>query len=125
MTEQEEQIATPLKWFLFHQNNSGGHFIVNESVAHDVFVQATTAAEAVRRAGEIGLDPYESYCSCCGTRWSLDYVEDSDGTNQPMKYGKLYSETAKGWFKDEGRLHFIDGHIEVVFPGQEQPARLG
>lgn len=124
LVEQQEIKPIPLKWFNFRQNNSGGRFIVNEYMAHDVFIQATSAAEAVRRAQVIGLDPYEAYCSCCGERWGLDCLGDEDGFAQPTKYGKLYSKNTSRGFKEEARLHYIDGHIEVAYPGKESQVRL-
>ncbi len=45
-----------LKWWHFSQNNSGGYFIINESGAEDVYIQAPTAELARDRAKVIFAD---------------------------------------------------------------------
>jgi hypothetical protein len=79
----EPQGSVPaLKWFAFHQNNSGGEFVVEENVSEYVFVQAATAAEAIAVA-ERFCDNSDS-CPCCGDRWSFWFIDDSDGADSPM-----------------------------------------
>jgi len=58
-------------FFQYNQNNSGGGFIVNDRVAHNVFIEADSPKDADERAQEIGIyfdDDYEVDCECCGTR---------------------------------------------------------
>lgn len=82
-----------LKWFTFHQNNSGGRFIVNDDVDFNVIIQANDAAEANELAQRIGIyfngvdDEYD--CECCGDRWSV--TSDVDGKDEPEIYGERVS----------------------------------
>jgi hypothetical protein len=99
-----------LKWYVFNQNNSGGHFVVNDSVSEFVFIQACNARHAITLAKDF-LDNSDS-CECCGDRWSF-WVEDGHGTEQPTIYGKPYTEHFSGWVEDFARLHYIDGRVEA------------
>lgn len=61
------------KFYLFHQNNSGGYFIQNDSVDIYVMIQAESAEDANNKAEEIGIyfDGVKNGndCECCGDRW--------------------------------------------------------
>jgi len=61
------------KYFEFRQNNSGGHFISDDNVAHSVVIEAENYDEAVDKALDIGIyfDGVENDidCPCCGDRW--------------------------------------------------------
>lgn len=110
----KQTIEVDLKWFHFGQNNSGGSFVVNENCAPDVWVQARNAKEAVGRA-EAFMDNGDS-CPCCGDRWSF-WMDDSDGTEVPMRYETPVSELTSGPYRDQARLHHFDGRVEaIVFP---------
>ena len=101
-----------LKWFCFRQNNSGGHFVVDDVQAHDVYVQAATADEAWNRIKD-QLD--YSYCHCCGERWS-NWLDDDDGCDVPTKYDEvMWNRKPDNWFNDEARLHFYDGRVTAYF----------
>lgn len=113
-------VTMKLKWFHFSQNNSGGHFEVDENQAEDVFVQAATAKEAI---DYIWDKLYHGYCECCGPRWS-SYIDDSDGTDHPEVYGESIYNTEKGWYRNECRLHFYDGHVESYNYGEPVIERL-
>jgi hypothetical protein len=82
-----ESPKTP-KFFLFMQNNSGGSFDVNETVAHNVIIEAYSANDANARAEDIGIYfngcDTGADCSCCGDRWYE--AEDHDGTDTPLIY---------------------------------------
>ena len=81
----------PLKWYDFHQNNSGGPYAVNDKVDIWVFIQARTPSEANNLAERIGIyfhgcsSGYD--CDCCGDRWSEQW-NDEKGTDVPEKYGE-------------------------------------
>jgi hypothetical protein len=79
------------KYYRFSQNNSGGSFVINDSVAHHVIIQAHSAQEANNRAASIGIyfDGCEKGrdCECCGDRWSAQW-DDDDATDTPMIYGE-------------------------------------
>jgi len=54
-------------WWVFEQNNSGGHFIIDDKVSYRVVIEADTANQADNIADKI-LDNVGS-CRCCGPRW--------------------------------------------------------
>lgn len=116
--------ALPLRWWAYHQNNSGGYFITDEKVAEYVFVQARDAAEAQTRADAIfDEDDRRVYCSCCGERW---YGPNEDeGTAQPMIYETSIYDVTPHTFCTECRLHFFDGSVEKYSFGDPVPTRIG
>ena len=104
-----------LKWFAFHQNNSGGFFDVNENVSEYVFVQAPNV-ESANSIAERFLDNSGS-CSCCGDRWSFWFFgDDEKGTDAPMIYGEPMESHSTPWVKDFARLHYFDGRVESYPP---------
>jgi hypothetical protein len=85
---QAEETKTP-KFFHFSQNNSGGSFDINETVAHHVIIEAHSAKEANARAEDVdiyfnGCDTGAD-CNCCGDRWYQAY---GDGDKTPLIYDK-------------------------------------
>lgn len=106
----ETTIKVNLKWWHFSQNNSGGYFIDNDVVSHDVFIQARNAEEAEAKAAKI-FEPYSAYCGCCGERWCTSCYED-EGTDNPEKNGKPLSVTTKDMFNKTYILHHFDGRVE-------------
>lgn len=74
-------------YYTYHQNNSGGAFILNDQVTYIVIIEAKSAFEADRKAEDIGIyfngceDGQD--CSCCGDRW---YPTDK-GSKTPEIYG--------------------------------------
>jgi hypothetical protein len=60
-------------FYKYHQNNSGGEFVVDEYLAEWVYIQAKSADEANEIAEAIGIyfDGVRSGrdCPCCGDRW--------------------------------------------------------
>jgi hypothetical protein len=76
-----------LKWYEYDQNNSGGFFISNDSVAHTVLIQAANN----RIADMVAQDTAGIYfdgchdgrdCYCCGDRWC-----DSSEVDELVTYG--------------------------------------
>ena len=63
-----------LKWYCFKQNNTGGFFIIDDKVCHNIYIEAVSFREAVEKAEELGCywDGVSSGrdCPCCGDRWS-------------------------------------------------------
>lgn len=107
----QHTITVDLKWFRFSQNNSGGYFVENENVCEEVFVQARNAAEAIAKA-ETFCDNSDS-CRCCGDRWSF-WVEDSDGTDEPMFCDEPVRMAKKSSYRGKAKLHHFDGHVETI-----------
>lgn len=79
-----------LKWYNFHQNNSGGSFTVNDKIDINVIIQAKSPKEANSLAEEIGIyfDGCEKGmdCDCCGDRWHR--ADKYDESKTPSIYGK-------------------------------------
>lgn len=75
-----------MAFFYYRQNNSGGHFIVNDDVAHYVIIEADTWRQANAKAEDIGLYfDGDGDCPTCGTRW--DSAEYTKGSDVPSIYG--------------------------------------
>lgn len=66
-------------FYEFDQNNSGGHFVVNDDVCHRLFIEADNEREALWKAEDLGCywDGVSKGmdCSCCGDRW-CQYAEE-------------------------------------------------
>ena len=109
-----EQPKTP-KFFHFSQNNPGGSFDINETVAHHVIIEAHSATEANTRAVDIGIYfngcDTGADCSCCGDRWSEQW-SDSGGDDTPLIYGDP-PEMYEDYFTKEGQpvchIYRLDG----------------
>lgn len=101
-----------LKWFHYSQNNSGGYFIDNDDVSHDIFVQAESAELANIKAEKITAD-YSEFCDCCGERWYI-YADDGDGTETPEIYGEKLFSVKPSPYRNRAILYFANGHREVV-----------
>ena len=101
------------KFFHFSQNNSGGSFDINETVAHHVIIEAHSATEANSIAVNIGIYfngcDTGADCSCCGDRWYETY---GAGNDTPLIYGKP-PETHHEMFAKEGQplchVYYLDG----------------
>lgn len=76
------------RFYSFSQNNSGGHFRINDDVGHLVVIEARSIKEVTNRAEEL-LDNSDS-CDCCGDRWSFSFYGDEE------KEGKSFPCTAYG-----------------------------
>ncbi len=108
-----------MSWFDFRQNNSGGHFHVDDRVGHYVLIEATSHHCANKRAEEIGIyfDGVEDDrdCDCCGDRWDRQSSYDA-GTETPTLYGKEL---------DEFEPHFMGDEpvVVMVYPLEGEPYR--
>lgn len=111
-------------FYHYNQNNSGGHFILNEEtgITNHVIVEADTPAKADERAEEIGVyfDGCEDGqdCPCCGDRWCTASDWNSDETpkvyNTPVEEFNVTKQEMM-WIKTPGReiaVHYLDGRIE-------------
>lgn len=108
-----------MAYFTFNQNNSGGSFIFNDSVAEYVIIEAKNADEANMRALGVGIyfngctDGRD--CSCCGDRWYSQWY-DKNGTDKPEIYGE--SDIQKyldkdSWFSKSVHVYHADGRKET------------
>ena len=82
------QATVETKFYHFRQNNSGGVFEANDTVAHNVIIEAVCPEHANSLAKNIGLyfDGCESGmdCDCCGDRWYR--ADGDDATETPTIY---------------------------------------
>lgn len=118
----KDQIIVPgLYWWHIDQNNSGGYFIRNQRVDHDIFAQAGTfgVATAMLEAA-CEADAYD-WCACCGERFYISSWSD-EGTVEPQKYSgplsQVYNEIWGGgailYLQNGLVLRTIDGKMYEV-----------
>jgi hypothetical protein len=113
-TQATKPAAQTPKFFHYSQNNSGGSFDIDDSVAHHVIIQAVSAQHADQIAIDIGIyfDGCENGqdCSCCGDRWYS--AQGDEGTEAPLLYGKP-PEEYKDMFGKPGlpvcHVYHLDG----------------
>ena len=104
------------KFYSFSQNNSGGHFDIDEKrgINEYVIIEALNSNHANDRAEEIGLyfsgcdDGYD--CPCCGDRWHRAWV--NDGYDVPSIYGEPLENSKKTLFRDSVYVHYMDGEFK-------------
>ena len=102
--------GSKLKWFTFHQNNSGGLFTIDDTVDVSVIIQANCADEANELAQRVGIyfdgvaDGCD--CECCGDRW-YKVFDDDQGTDEPEIYGQRVPWSPDSVLTCEGSL--LDG----------------
>ena len=114
----QSQALAKLKWFTFHQNNSGGHFTVDNDVDTKVIVQAHNADEANELAQRVGIyfggvdDGID--CECCGDRWSTIWSND-EGTDVPSIYGHpvTWSPDTVLTSESPGKSHGMPNGVKV------------
>ena len=84
------QATVETKFYSFRQNNSGGSFEVNDTIAHNVIIEAINPQHANQIAEDIGIyfDGCQSGadCECCGDRWCR--TDKYDATETPSIYGE-------------------------------------
>ena len=100
-------------FYEFRQNNSGGHFDVDENLCHRLYIEADTQSEAISKAEELGCywdGVYKGIdCPCCGDRWD----EDCDEINIEKYQTKGYKVWISGtnitrWNERYGRYSVIE-----------------
>jgi len=121
-----------LLWFEFDQNNSGGHFDVDEKVCHRVFIQEKSREAAIDKAMELGIyfDGCSTGrdCSCCGDRWHQPW--NDDGIKFPLNWGKEFTfknivsyaqflADKYGWTTPDTRIYFKNGKVKEIFSKKE------
>src|SRR5579863_9923263 len=103
-----------MKFFEYSQNNSGGHFDIDDAAGIGVYViiEAENNVDADRKAQDIGLYfngcDDEIDCSCCGDRWYKTYFE---GDDIPMYRGTEVTKDnyENGW--GDLYIHYANGEI--------------
>ena len=103
-------------FYTFMQNNSGGYFVEddNAGICEIVIIEDLTPGKAWEKLMRIGEDVvnFESWCSCCGPRWSELY--GSAGFEEPMIYGTPVKEVVQDVFSRRSFVHYIGGELEEI-----------
>lgn len=102
------------KFYTYHQNNSGGTFVVDKEVTQIVIIEAESAALADEKAESIGIyfNGVESDwdCRCCGDRWNT--ANEFDAADTPLIYGTPV-EKYRSLFIEEGMpfcyVYYLNG----------------
>ena len=105
-----------IKLWHFHQNNSGGRYIVDSTIGKNVYIQAQTKGEAIEKAKKIGLFSLP-FCECCGPRfsewcWPATVVVDEDGYKVPKGFwdeqDSFYTDSSIVYYKGKAtRTNYI------------------
>lgn len=105
-------------FYEFNQNNSGGSFVVTDTLCDTIIIEADNESEAVDKAEELGCywdgvaDGFD--CPCCGDRWSKDWlkpmeVEKYTTTGMSVGvYGNIYNDPAAQWHKQYGAYEIVE-----------------
>lgn len=122
-----------LQWFEFNQNNSGGHFVVDDKGCHRVWIQAPSQEDAVEQAKSLGMyfNGVEAGfdCRCCGDRWNepwratelpVDYGEN--GTFETIEQYAQFLADRYGWTSPDGRLYYADGTVKEISADEQARA---
>ena len=102
-----------LKWISFNQNNSGGYYIQNEDVSALVCIQGKSL-DQIKRKAESLFSGNDSYCECCGERWST-WVDEGDMMDEPYYYDKPLKELFDAYGDESyATLHLHNGEVRYV-----------
>lgn len=104
-----------MEFYMFDQNNSGGHFTVNEKLCHRLIIEANDKNEAIAIAEELGVyfDGVEKSwdCSCCGDRWYGCNRIDLERTNEDgyeVSIYDHYSNPEETWYNKYGEYKRLE-----------------
>jgi hypothetical protein len=108
-----------MSFYKFEQNNSGGSFVMNDKLAHRVYIEADTLEQAEEKAFGLGIyyfGVYNGYdCSCCGDRWyKPEFITFPRQWDEQRAFYNVeaYSEYLKdkyGWGPIEYHIYYADG----------------
>ena len=74
-----------MTFYTYRQNNSGGSFIINDTLTVNVIIEAPSPRMADAKMEDLGADFSRGYdCSCCGNRWD---TARGEGDDTPLIYG--------------------------------------
>lgn len=104
-------------FYEFKQNNSGGHFVVNDKLCNRVVIEADNEYEAINKAEWLGCYWYGVRegrdCSCCGDRWNKDYLDaiNLEKINERGFSVSEYSNSLSKWQKAYGNYEVVEPPI--------------
>lgn len=99
------------KFLTYHQNNSGGYYMIDDNVKHYVIIEGYDLWQIEAFANKI-LEDYRNYCPCCGERWS-SYFDETNLTDDPMIYGESVYDYKSFW-TEQAIIYYLDGTKEIV-----------
>lgn len=83
-------------------------------MAHYLIIEAVNVDDAINKMYDITED-YSEYCECCGERWS-SWIDDDDGKDEPMVYGKkVKEERPDSWPGGSTIIYYYDGTVEKLW----------
>ena len=92
------------------QNNSGGHFIIDEDVNQSVIVESKDRESAEEKMEDL-LKGKHAMCECCGPRWEMYPWEEIDSDH--LELIKL-KEVVEDKYEANCVVHFIDGEKKQI-----------
>ncbi|WP_144625075.1 DUF7296 family protein [Bacillus altitudinis] len=105
-----------MTFYEYTQNNSGGHFEVNDKLCHRVFIEADNLDEADSIAESLGVyfngvsDGID--CGCCGDRWYSGDEADLSESNIE-EYAQFLADEY-GWTSPDARIFYKDGTVTEI-----------
>jgi len=120
-----------LKFYRFRQSNSGGSFVVDKKVCHEVIVEASNKEEAIEIAMDLGIyfngvdDGFD--CPCCGDRWYEPYSHiefpikwDENKTFVTIEEYAQFVANEYGWTKPDIRIFYKNGEVKEIFSSKRE-----
>lgn len=105
-------------FYRFNQNNSGGYYVIDADagVGESIHIEANNVDEARDKFEAIGntVAGFDSFCECCGQRWSPFWLDETDATEFPADYGKEVDYNGTGSY-----VHYADGRVVEVGRNKE------
>jgi hypothetical protein len=100
-----------MAFFMWNQNNSGGHFVVNDDLTWRVVIESDDYEQAEIYALGIGVY-YDGVdegrdCRCCGDRWYEGRKLDTEG--EPMLEWLQKDADDYSWENPSVIIHYADG----------------
>lgn len=102
------KMEVDVNFYRFSQNNSGGHFDVDDNVAHVVVIQAMSEEHAIKLI-EPMIEDQSGSCACCGDRWYLspDMIEEGDHEHDAEVYTH-YKDVLGEWNRKFGDFEKVE-----------------
>lgn len=105
-------------FYEYSQNNSGGTFMVDDSVCHRMFIEADSIKEANSVAEDLGVYfngcDEGMDCSCCGDRWyepydtvKLEEINEKGYEVSVYSSSSLEKDAEDGWVNKYGSYELI------------------
>jgi len=112
-----------MTFYIWYQNNSGGHFHVDENLSHRVVIEANTYTEAEYKALNLGIYyngvDDDRDCDCCGDRWYHGHeLTELDLEGKTLDEYLQGMADEYGWKDPDIIVHYADGS-KKTFTGKD------